>query len=323
MDSTVSVIIPMFNKEKYIERSISSVLSQSLEPLEIIVVNDGSTDNGAHIVSGMSNSNIVLINQENNGPGAARNVGLACAKGRYVAFLDADDEWLPTFLASGLELLADANQNVKVVFCGYFLYPDRRQIRHMANGLEAGVYNIDKNMDVTLVQDIATFASTCFSIMQTATARHWGGFYDRHKCLLGEDEFFIYKLIFNEKVGIIPESLGIYHTESSDLWGQKKRTPRMLEPFLKEPIEIIEFCPKEKRKLLYELILLRALEVAKSFAINGEKDAAKKLLRQYSTNKYQHGLQRFKIICLVQISSILPILYKIWHITKKKYINEK
>lgn len=93
-----SVVIPLYNKAPHIKRTIDSVLAQTYQNFEIIVVNDGSTDNGPDIVSSYSDPRIRLINQVNQGVSVARNHGTKEAKFELVAFLDADDEWLPEFL---------------------------------------------------------------------------------------------------------------------------------------------------------------------------------------------------------------------------------
>ena len=87
----VSVILPVFNGGKYIKKAIDSVLSQSLKEFELIIINDGSTDNTLEIIESFSDSRIILINQENLGPGASRNRALDIASGEYVMYLDADD----------------------------------------------------------------------------------------------------------------------------------------------------------------------------------------------------------------------------------------
>ncbi len=93
-----SVIIPLYNKEDTIERALRSVFNQTVQDFEILVVNDGSTDNGVRIVEAIGDPRIRLIHQENQGVSAARNRGIAEAKHELIAFLDADDEWLPEFL---------------------------------------------------------------------------------------------------------------------------------------------------------------------------------------------------------------------------------
>lgn len=93
-----SVVIPLYNKEKCIKRAIISVLDQTIQDFEIIVVNDGSTDNSTNIVKSITDKRIKLINQENQGVSVARNTGIENTKNEYIAFLDADDKWEPYFL---------------------------------------------------------------------------------------------------------------------------------------------------------------------------------------------------------------------------------
>ena len=87
----ISVILPVFNSEKYIKEAIESVLNQTLSDFELIIVNDGSTDNTLNVISQFEDDRIILINQENSGPGASRNTALEMASGEYVMYLDSDD----------------------------------------------------------------------------------------------------------------------------------------------------------------------------------------------------------------------------------------
>lgn len=95
---TISVIIPLYNKEREIEGTIRSVLAQRLQPLEIVVVNDGSTDRSAALVEAISSPLIRLVRQPNAGECAARNRAIAESRGELLALLDADDEWEEGFL---------------------------------------------------------------------------------------------------------------------------------------------------------------------------------------------------------------------------------
>ena len=93
-----SVIIPLYNKEKYIENTIKSVLNQSFDDFEIIIVDDGSTDKSYQIASSFKNEKIKLLKQKNQGVSVARNFGVAHAASKYIALLDADDIWYENHL---------------------------------------------------------------------------------------------------------------------------------------------------------------------------------------------------------------------------------
>jgi glycosyltransferase involved in cell wall biosynthesis len=94
----ISCIVPVLNGERYLEEALDSILAQTYRPLEVIVVDDGSTDGTARVVAGYG-GRVAYLFQPNAGPAAARNLGLGAARGEFVAFLDADDLWHPEKLA--------------------------------------------------------------------------------------------------------------------------------------------------------------------------------------------------------------------------------
>lgn len=110
----VSTIVPVFNGESTIAAAIDSVLNQNFDATEVIVVNDGSTD-GTALILRRYGSKIRVIEQSNRGVSAARNAGAAIARGEYLAFLDADDEWLPGKLAK-VVLALDRNAAATLAF---------------------------------------------------------------------------------------------------------------------------------------------------------------------------------------------------------------
>lgn len=105
-----SIIIPLYNKEAFIENTIKSVLSQTFTDFEVIVVNDGSTDKSLEKINGIKDSRILISNQENSGASATRNKGLTLASSDYIAFLDADDLWLEDHLQTLYTLIQDFPQ---------------------------------------------------------------------------------------------------------------------------------------------------------------------------------------------------------------------
>jgi glycosyltransferase involved in cell wall biosynthesis len=129
-DRRVSVVIPSFNGERYLGAAISSALDQSLPPLEVIVVDDGSTDGSAGVALSFG-PRVRLIRQPNRGSAAARNAGLFAAKGSWVAFLDQDDLWDPAKLAKQWLAMRDAGDEVVCVFTDLDIFgeDDFREVR--------------------------------------------------------------------------------------------------------------------------------------------------------------------------------------------------
>lgn len=114
----VSVVIPTYNRAATIGASIQSVLNQTWQNFELIIVDDGSTDNTRQVVKAFADDRIRYICQEQNGGAShARNTGIKLAECEFVAFLDSDDEWLPEKLEKQMEAMAKAPENVGLVYC--------------------------------------------------------------------------------------------------------------------------------------------------------------------------------------------------------------
>lgn len=116
----ITVIIPNYNYAHYLDQAIQSVLDQSYQNIEIIVVNNGSTDNSLEVLSNFEGK-IQVIDQSNLGQSGARNSGLKNATGDFIAFLDADDYWAPTKLELQAKLINDSTQ---LVYCGILPFKD-------------------------------------------------------------------------------------------------------------------------------------------------------------------------------------------------------
>lgn len=115
----ISVIIPTYNRANYICEAVDSVLAQTYKNIEIIIVDDGSTDNTKDIVLQRYNSKVTYILQNNSGPSSARNNGVKHAKGDLIAFLDSDDVWLPEKLEKQVKLI-DQSHVIGLVACGLY-----------------------------------------------------------------------------------------------------------------------------------------------------------------------------------------------------------
>ena len=117
MSPAISVLISVFNGESFIRDSINSILNQSFKNFELIIVNDGSSDNTLNILNSFSDERIVILNQNNTGLSVALNNGLAISTGKYIARLDADDFAFPNRLQLQYDFM---ESNPDYVLCGGF-----------------------------------------------------------------------------------------------------------------------------------------------------------------------------------------------------------
>lgn len=151
----ISVIVPYFNVEKYIEKCVNSIINQSFKDIEIILVNDGSIDKSRIICEDLSKSDerIVLIDQENMGVGISRNVGIKHARGEYVSFVDSDDyieKDMLEFLISNLK-----KNNADISTCGHYdcyINDDNTIIyKNSKNRKESGLLNSEEALKESLI----------------------------------------------------------------------------------------------------------------------------------------------------------------------------
>ncbi|MFL6333560.1 MAG: glycosyltransferase family 2 protein [Pyrinomonadaceae bacterium] len=116
-EPAVSVVIPTYNRAPLLGRSIRSVLAQCFEDFEVIVVDDGSTDETAEVVAAFDDPRVSYVRlARNTGAGAARNVGIRLARGKFLAFQDSDDEWLPSKLSKQMAAFARGTSELGVVY---------------------------------------------------------------------------------------------------------------------------------------------------------------------------------------------------------------
>ena len=131
----ISVVIPLYNKDASIAQSLGSVLSQSYNDFEVVLVDDGSTDGSVSVVESVHDSRIRLVRQANGGPSKARNTGVKNAQGEWILFLDADDELLP----GALKMFADAiTAHPAYNFIDFSWYTDTGKQRILADHAKEG-----------------------------------------------------------------------------------------------------------------------------------------------------------------------------------------
>lgn len=203
MKPLISIVMPAYNVEDYIEESIKSVQNQTYKNWELIVVNDGSIDKTQEIVSSMTqkDTRIVLLSQENGGVSKARNRGLDEAKGDYISFLDGDDLWKQNYLS---ELLA-AKGKADLVCCGYERFSDYKintavHIPHYNGWILPQIVKknyLDGNLHICSLMINK-------ELLIKKNIRFTEG------CCIGEDTEFIIKVLMAAQVKSVPKSLMLY-----------------------------------------------------------------------------------------------------------------
>ena len=156
----ISVIVPVYNTEKYVKKCIDSLVNQSLKSIEIIIVDDGSTDNSGHIIDTYKEDNVTVIHKANGGSISAKKVGIGIAKGKYVTFVDSDD-WVDTSLYNNI---ADKTDDADIYIYGLtYVYPDGNNKIEINNTL-SGEY---ANEELRRVKNKALFCDKigCFGIL--------------------------------------------------------------------------------------------------------------------------------------------------------------
>ncbi len=197
----ISVIIPLYNKRDEIARTLQSVLSQSLLPREIIVIDDGSTDGSGDVVRSFDSDLIHLVRQENGGVSAARNRALEMASGEWVALLDGDDEWQSDYLAT-ITRFHDNHPEALVVGCGFLVRDHRGEV---TRGRFPDTEGVVDYFELAMRSHVLIPSAT---ILHRATTIAEGGFPEGMK--LGEDQYLWTKLARKYRVAFLPQPKVIY-----------------------------------------------------------------------------------------------------------------
>ncbi|MFY9718201.1 MAG: glycosyltransferase [Candidatus Cybelea sp.] len=301
----VSVIVPLYNKAPYVLRALESVAAQAVEDFEVIVVDDGSTDGGGDIVAGIPDSRFRLIRQANAGPGAARNRGLREARAPYVAFLDADDRWLPNFLSENVSIL-ERHPSAAAVSCGWYEHPGNAfpakwwRDCHIAEGL----VTISPATNADHLVGMIAYTNPSTMLARSESVRRWGGFYEAG-CRYGEDATLYTRMFLNEPFYFHARQLATMDVQASELC-RNYSSVRPVEPFLLDEGMLFDVCPPPLRAVLAQFLKVRACKTASVLGFWGEWRRANELARRFiSPRDWQTPL--FALAVLSSSPFVMPI----------------
>ncbi|MBD2101128.1 glycosyltransferase family 2 protein [Leptolyngbya sp. FACHB-261] len=278
----VSIVIPLYNKGKYIARGLNSILAQTYKNFEIIVVDDGSTDQGPSIVSSYTDPRVKLIYQANAGPGAARNRGIAESTAPLLSFLDADDEWAPELLERSIQHLQD-HPDCALTVLGRYLGAERTswELEAQRFGITRGPWRLPTRMDARLMKRAIDFFHPGAVVCRREVLERFGGFYAKDRCNYGEDVYLWVQIILNYKIYRDPAPLFWWHTEASEISAHSSRKILPPWPMLSDPEPLRKDCPAEYRTLLEQFLAYLALVAALRCINSDDSKTAHQLLKQY------------------------------------------
>lgn len=286
---TISVIIPLYNKEREIEGTLRSVLAQTRQPDEIVVVDDGSTDHSADIVRNMHSPLIRLISQPNAGECAARNRAIAESRSEYIALLDADDEWEPTFLEK-IESLITRFPGYGIYCTGFSIVSHDGVFPAPGPDTEGPVPNFFRDSAHRYI------ANSSVSCIPRAVFDDVGGFPDGMK--IAGDLYMWIKIARRYRVCYTPERLMRYSKVASNR-SAASYTPEQTRYSFEELYD--PSAPEEEREFIARAALGKALVQS----VKGGTEEARRAARFFKwTRVYRRTLQK------VQVLNRLPVRWR-------------
>lgn len=284
-----SVIIPLYNKEREVENTLRSVLAQTLQPLEIVVVDDGSTDNSAEVVERLGSSLVRLIRQSNAGECAARNRAMSEARGDYFALVDADDGWKPEFLEEVAAMIEEFPD------CG--IYSTAFDIVS-PTGVVRGACPTERGIVENFWQESMTHYVTIPSatVLPRRVVEELGGFPEGMK--MGGDQWMWIKIASHYKVCFSPRALCDYSMVASNRSGAiytPERCPNDLMQFLTPP-----YALREENFWRAEFIAKCAIGKALTLTAKGDAEFGRRTVRDFGyTRHYRRGWWKLRLLLLL------------------------
>ncbi|HEY8333386.1 MAG TPA: glycosyltransferase [Tardiphaga sp.] len=225
----VSVVIPTYNRAGIVVRAIESACAQVYENIEIIVVDDGSTDNTTSVLAPYGDK-IRYLYQENGGVSSARNAGMAVAKGTWLAFLDSDDEWHPSYLKRQIENVSDSQMAMQMTNCRFIREDGSYDSYFSMNGImDTGVGKVE--YPFTFVLDHWGFQIGSIIFLLRAVEAAAVRFNERLR--LSEDLDFIARVSLQGSLGIVNEEL-VYQFRRSET------TDHLSKALSADPLKAVE-----------------------------------------------------------------------------------
>ncbi len=297
----ISIITPVFNDSKTIGRAVRSILDQTYKDYEIIVVDDGSTDD-TKIEIEKFGEDVKYIYQENSGPAAARNLALKHAKGEWISFLDADDQWLPEKLEKQMELL---NSNPELRWCCTNRYQsdgERKAVFGDENKIkdELGDKDYFENYFAAATKGACPIITSCLTIRKDIFDE-LGGFNEEY--LRGQDQDMWWRIAhYYPAIGFIPEPLVVRYLGEENPVTQKRRRAEWKGTIRRQLVEEHYKLAKQNNSLdvFRPFASMMLCESLLAMVFGGYKAQARQTIKQFPS------LVPFHWKAAVYVSTVFP-----------------
>ena len=270
MPPKVSIIMPAYNSAETISEAVLSILSQTFTHWELLIINDGSSDNTLEIANGFTDERISVLSHDNCGVAKTRNCGIKAATGELIAFLDADDLWLPEKLQAQVTCFAAGNENLGLVHHNYIEFGDFGErlpgcLKHCKGLALAG--NVWQ--DLMIVNFIGTL-----SVMATKTAIEQAGGFD--ESLNGPEDWDLWlKIAKDNEIEYFPQPMALYRQHEGGISKDYRPYAAQLYRVLERHLLQFGDKPSQARGLW-----LHNRHMAHGFARAGQKKQAIKHLKE-------------------------------------------
>lgn len=288
-----SIVIPLYNKAKHIERCVFSVLNQTYRNFEIIIVNDGSTDNSLEVVSEIKNKKIKIFSQTNKGVSIARNFGVSKSKYNYVCFLDADDTYHSNFL-SEINILINKFPYYGMYATNNYFISSKGERKINFNFNELLYFEIKNLFKIYNEKDRMPFSNSNICVNKTIF-NQLNGYAENVK--LTEDSDLFLKFYLKSKIAYVNKPLSNYYYETN---GNTRGIALNEDNYVSKQIQY---------KIENKKIPIKDLDEAHKFVANQQINVIKKLLLNGKNIKAFKRCFDIKIIKTYPIRSIILILY--------------
>lgn len=259
-DDLVSIMMPAYNAERYIAQAIDSALAQTYPHWELVIVDDGSTDQTAQILTGYTDPRIMVFHQQNSGEAAARNAALNHVHGKYLAFLDADDVFLPEHLETAVDYFTAHPDSDGLYTDGYYINQDGQRLKPLS-ARRRGPFQGDIFEQVMRSSDVFG-APVC--VFLSCPVIFQGQLRFDAEIVIGPDWDFLTQYAERTRFGYSPNGTCLYrvHTTNISLRTKQEKRIHSLVRCREKAIQMSRFgeCSPESRAFVFYDLLINLLK---------------------------------------------------------------